>query len=148
MTTATERSQLSERAVAAGWHCRPTDRTDYYSRTPVRIHVIWQGDANRIAIECLARAATPPFVLNLTGHERLSVRALAEWFGARFGTTPRLVGSEGPDALLSNTDRMRSLFAKPEVSLDHMLEMVADWVDEGGALLGKPTKFEARDGRF
>ncbi|BBX02487.1 hypothetical protein BST36_10260 [Mycolicibacterium moriokaense] len=44
MTTATERSQLSERAVAAGWHCRPTDRTDYYSRSPVRIHVIWQGD--------------------------------------------------------------------------------------------------------
>jgi len=112
------------------------------------VNVIWQGDANRIAIECLPRAAAPPFVLNLTGEDRLSVRTLAEWFGARFGTVPRLVGSERPDALLSNTERMRSLFAGPEVSLDRMLEMVADWVDEGGPLLGKPTKFEARDGRF
>jgi hypothetical protein len=25
---------------------------------------------------------------------------------------------------------------------------VADWVDHGGALLGKPTKFETRDGNF
>jgi nucleoside-diphosphate-sugar epimerase len=112
------------------------------------VNVIWQGDANRIAIECLPRAGAPPFALNLTGKDRLSVRMLADWFGARFGTTPRLVGSEGPDALLSNTERMQSLFAEPEVSLDRMLEMVADWVDEGGPLLGKPTKFEARDGRF
>jgi nucleoside-diphosphate-sugar epimerase len=112
------------------------------------VNVIWQGDANRIAVECLERAAAPPFVLNLTGGDRLSVRTLAEWFGTRFGTTPRFVGSEGPDALLSNTERMRSLFAPPEVSVDRMLGMVADWVDEGGALLGKPTKFEARDGRF
>jgi len=112
------------------------------------VNVIWQGDANRIAIECLPRAAAPPFVLNLTGEDRLSVRTLAEWFGARFGTAPRLVGSERPDALLSDTGRMRSLFTEPEVSVDRMLEMVADWVDEGGPLLGKPTKFEARDGRF
>jgi hypothetical protein len=44
MTTATERDQLSESAVAAGWHRRGEDRTDYYSRTPVRVHVIWQGN--------------------------------------------------------------------------------------------------------
>lgn len=44
MSTATERDQLSERAVAAGWQLREADRTDYYSRTPVRVHVIWQGD--------------------------------------------------------------------------------------------------------
>ena len=112
------------------------------------VNVVWQGDANRIAIECLPRAAAPPFVLNLTGEERLSVRTLAEWFGARFEVAPRFVGSEGPDALLSNTDRMQSVFAEPEISIDRMLEMVADWVDDGGPLLGKPTKFEARDGRF
>jgi hypothetical protein len=44
MSAADERKELSERAVAAGWHCRDADRTDYYSRTPVRIHVIWQGN--------------------------------------------------------------------------------------------------------
>jgi hypothetical protein len=44
MTAPDERADLSERAVAAGWHRRDTDRTDYYSRTPVRIHVIWRGN--------------------------------------------------------------------------------------------------------
>ncbi len=29
-----------------------------------------------------------------------------------------------------------------------MLDWVADWVEHGGPLLGKPTKFEARDGKF
>jgi hypothetical protein len=40
------------------------------------------------------------------------------------------------------------MFAPPEVTLDRMLAMVADWVQGDGALLGKPTKFEARDGQF
>lgn len=44
MSTATERDQLSERAVAAGWQRRDAGHTDYYSRTPVRVHVIWQGN--------------------------------------------------------------------------------------------------------
>ena len=44
MTAADERRELSELAVQAGWHCRDEDRTDYYSRSPVRVHVIWQGD--------------------------------------------------------------------------------------------------------
>ncbi len=29
-----------------------------------------------------------------------------------------------------------------------MITRVADWITRGGALLGKPTKFEARDGKF
>jgi nucleoside-diphosphate-sugar epimerase len=112
------------------------------------VNVIWQGDANRIAIECLPHASTPPFVVNVTGAERLSVRALAEWFAKRFGTSARLTGSERPDALLSDTTRMRATFAPPEIGTERMLEWVADWVERGGPLLGKPTKFEARDGRF
>jgi hypothetical protein len=34
------------------------------------------------------------------------------------------------------------------VPLDQMREWIADWIEAGGPLLGKPTKFEARDGRF
>ena len=44
MTAADLRKQISERAVQAGWNHRDADRTDYYSRTPVRVHVIWQGN--------------------------------------------------------------------------------------------------------
>jgi len=43
MTAAVERDSLSELAVQAGWHHRDADRADYYTRSPVRIHVIWQG---------------------------------------------------------------------------------------------------------
>ena len=43
MTAAIGREELSERAVKAGWHRRDEGRTDYFSRSPVRIHVIWQG---------------------------------------------------------------------------------------------------------
>ncbi|KUH93356.1 hypothetical protein [Mycobacterium sp. IS-3022] len=41
--TATARDEMSQRAVEAGWDRRDADRTDYYTRHPVRIHVIWQG---------------------------------------------------------------------------------------------------------
>jgi nucleoside-diphosphate-sugar epimerase len=112
------------------------------------VNVIWQGDANRIALECLPLASAPPFVVNVTGAETLSVRSLAEWFGERFGRSVRFAGSERPDALLSNASRMQRTFAAPEVSLGQMREWVARWIEQGGALLGKPTKFEARDGSF
>jgi hypothetical protein len=43
MTAPVEREAVSELAVQAGWHRRNADRTDYYTREPVRVHVIWQG---------------------------------------------------------------------------------------------------------
>jgi len=112
------------------------------------VNVIWQGDANRVAIECLPHASAPPFIVNVTGTTTLSVRALARWFGERFGKTPRFTATEGRDALLSNASRMASTFGEPDVDLSRMQEWVADWVEWGGPLLGKPTKFEARDGQF
>jgi len=112
------------------------------------VNVIWQGDANRIAIECLPRADSPPFVVNVTGAERIPVRKVAEWFGARFDKPPRFIGAERGDALLTNTGKMRANFGPPEMTVDRMLEMIADWIERGGPLLGKPTRFEARDGRF
>jgi nucleoside-diphosphate-sugar epimerase len=112
------------------------------------VNVIWQGDANRIALESLAHASTPPFVVNLTGSEKLSVRSVAEWFAARFGKTAEFRGVEGADALLSDTSRLQSTFTPPEVGTERLMEMAADWIGQGGPLLGKPTKFESRDGKF
>ena len=112
------------------------------------VNVIWQGDANRVAIEALRLADSPPFVVNLTGRETLSVREQAVWFGQRFGKTPNLTGTERADALLSSTTLMASSFAPLSVSVDEMRRRVADWVERGGPLLGKPTKFETRDGKF
>jgi len=112
------------------------------------VNVIWQGDANRVALESLPLASAPPFVLNLTGGETLSVRELAAWFGERFRKAPRFTGSERADALLSNTSRLQSSFAPISVGADELRARVADWVERGGPLLGKPTKFETRDGKF
>ena len=112
------------------------------------VNVIWQGDASRIAIESLSRAATPPLVLNVTGGETLSVREIAEMFGTDFGKSPRFKGREQRDALLSNTDRLRSLFAAPEVEVPTMIRWIAAWIRGDGSMLGKPTHFEERAGKF
>jgi nucleoside-diphosphate-sugar epimerase len=112
-------------------------------------NVIWQGDANAQALHCLALAAAPaPFVANVTGPERLSVREAATWLGERLGRAPVFAGTEGPDALLSDTTRARSHFGEPEVDARTLLAWVADWAARGGRRLGKPTHFEVRDGRY
>jgi nucleoside-diphosphate-sugar epimerase len=111
-------------------------------------NVIWQGDASARALQCLDLADTPATVLNLTGPEPVSVRRLAERFGQLLGRTPRFAGTEAPDALLSNARRSLELFGPPSVDLETMLAWTAAWLRRGGRLLGKPTHFETRDGRF
>ncbi|MGH7679012.1 MAG: NAD-dependent epimerase/dehydratase family protein [Gemmatimonadaceae bacterium] len=112
------------------------------------VNVIWQGDANRIALEMLPLATHPPFVLNVTGRETLSVRTLAIELGNRLNRKPEFEGAEASDALLSDTTRLRSTLVEPETSLDTMLDWTAEWVREGRPMLGKPTHFETRDGAF
>ncbi len=112
------------------------------------VNVIWQGDANSACFRSLALAESPPLVLNLTGEEVLSVRELAEEFAARLGREARFEGRESPTALLSDARRCRELLGPPHMPLDAVLGLVADWVRHGGPTLGKPTRFEVRDGKF
>jgi nucleoside-diphosphate-sugar epimerase len=112
------------------------------------VNVIWQGDASRIAIEALTQAAAPPFVVNVTGAETLAVRDIAQSFANAFGKSARLKGRERSDALLSNTDRMRSVFSPPEVGVETMIQWVAEWIRSDRPMLGKPTHFEERTGKF
>jgi nucleoside-diphosphate-sugar epimerase len=112
------------------------------------VNVIWQGDANRAALELLPRASSPPLVINVTGSEALSVRKLAQELARRLGKEARFESSEAADALLSDTSRFRSEFGEPEMPLDTMLDWVAEWVREGRPLLDKPTRFDTRDGTF
>ena len=112
------------------------------------VNVIWQGDANRAAIEMLPFAASPPLLLNVSGGETLSVREIAAQLGRRLGRTPEFTGTEAPDALLSDTGRFRSLLHPPRVPIETLLDWVADWVRRGQPLLNKPTHFETRSGAF
>ena len=112
------------------------------------VNVIWQGDANARAIACLAHASQPPFVVNVTGTRILRVRDVAARFGKLLKRTPNFVGEEAPDALLSDTSLMTSTLGEPAKPADWMVASVAEWITHGGAILGKPTSFQTRDGSF
>jgi len=112
------------------------------------VNLIWQGYANEVILRALHHASSPPFVLNLTGPELVSIRQVALSLGELMGETPSFSGSEAPTALLSNAQRCHTLFGYPDVSLADLVENVANWVGSGLPLLNKPTGFERRDGRF
>lgn len=112
------------------------------------VNVIWQGDANDVALRLLEFCSAPPKVLNVTGPETISVRQVAEAFGRLLGKTPLFVGQESDTALLNNASQCHRLFGYPEVTLHQMIEWTADWVAADGPTLNKPTHFQERQGRF
>jgi len=118
------------------------------SLTMGHLNTIWQADASAVALESLGRAKSPPFVLNITGPELLSVRQLAEEFGKRLGRPASFTGTESHDALLSNAAKSYELFGRPRVSVQQMIDWIADWITRGGPTLAKPTHFEERVGHF
>ncbi len=110
--------------------------------------VIWQGDANEQSLRLLAHCTAPATPINITGPRHTSIRWLAAEFGRRFGKLPVLVGQEARTAWLEDTTQSQALFGEPRVSLDTMIDWAADWVQRGGASLGKPTHFSTRDGKY
>src|ERR1700761_5631541 len=112
------------------------------------VNFIWQGDAASQALRCLAHCDTPTSPINVSGHEILAVRDLAAKFGARFGRAPVIVGKEEPTAWLTDTSQAVKLFGLPVVETAQLLRWTADWVSRSMPSLGKPTKYEVRDGRY
>ncbi len=112
------------------------------------VNVIWQGDANEIAIRALHHCDVPARLLNVTGPETISVKWLAEKFGAIMNKKPEFVGQPAPTALLSNASLSHQLFGYPRVTLRQMIELIAVWVLEGGETLNKPTHFQEREGKY
>ena len=111
-------------------------------------NTIWQGDANAMTLRTLEDASTPPLVMNMAGPELLNVREVCEQLARRMGRDITFTGAESNTALLSNAQRSFKLFGRPTVTAEELIDRVADWVGKGGPLLGKPTHFESRDGKF
>ena len=125
-----------------------------FERRPVSlsvpfVNVIWQRDANAWCLRSFAHCQAPPFILNITGSETLSVRDIAMEFGKHFGIEPTFVSDEeGSTALLSDASQAATLFGRPTVSPTELVEFTAQWIRQGGVLLNKPTHFQTRDGKF
>ena len=112
------------------------------------VNLVWQRDSTEWSIRSIAQAGTPPFVLNGTGPETASTRSLATQLADLLGRELTLTGTEAPEALLSNAALCHGLYGYPTVPLQQALAWVAEWINRGGAQLGKATKFQTRDGKF
>lgn len=112
------------------------------------VNVIWQGDANTLALGLLEHTTTPAAIFNLAGPETLRIRNICERFGSLMSRPLRLVGAECPDALLSNAGKLYQTVGTPAVDIEQMIAWSADWIARGGATHGKPTHFEVRTGKF
>lgn len=113
-----------------------------------RVNLIWQRDANAIALRALQYCAVPPLLLNVTGRPAHPVRWLAGELGRRLGIEPVFRGIEAESALLSDASRCDALFGPPAVGINEMLDCVAEWVAQGGRSLGRPTHYGSREGKF
>jgi len=111
-------------------------------------NAIWQADASAMSLQSLSYASTPPFVINITGPEVLTVAQIARQFGELFNKPVRFEGSESEDALLNNAGKAFQLFGHPRAGIDQILNWIAAWVARGGETLEKPTHFENRRGDF
>lgn len=124
-----------------------------WNRTPIDLsmgafNVIWQGDANAMAVQCLEQCRTPAWVVNVTGGETLQVRDVCRQLSDRMGRQPQFTGQESATALLSNAELAHDRFGSPLVPVSRMIDWVADWVMHDRPTLGKATKFQVRDGQF
>lgn len=112
------------------------------------VNVIWQGDANEMALRCFHHCSSPPKILNIAGPETVSVRWVAEEFGKMLGKLPQFINDEEPTALLSNAAESFRLFGYPGTTLKQMIEILVEWINQGGKTLNKPTHFQEREGQF
>lgn len=111
-------------------------------------NVIWQADANAMILQTINHCKSPAKPLNITGPELVSIREVALKFGELMNKDVTLKGTEEDTALLGNAELSFQLLGKPRVSLDQIIEWTAKWVEGNNKLLGKPTHFESRDGKY
>lgn len=125
------------------WENKPVDNTVGY------FNVIWQGDANAMALRCLELVDNPREILNVTGPEQAGVEETALAMGRIMGCPIEFTQNACGDlSLLSDSGRMQSLLGKPRIGLEDMICLQTQWIMDGGVSLGKPTHYEVNNGKF
>ena len=120
----------------------PVDLTMGYA------NVIWQTDANDMILRSLSYCNSPADILNIAGTEVFSIREVAQKFADIMGKIVEFTGTESDTALLGDGALSYKRLGKPKVNLNQMIEWTAQWMLNEGKTLGKPTHFEARDGKY
>ncbi|MGQ9731522.1 MAG: NAD-dependent epimerase/dehydratase family protein [Candidatus Zipacnadales bacterium] len=118
----------------------PIDLTTSY------VNVIWLDDLMDAMIASHKVVSVPPKVLNLTGTEKISVRAMAERLGELMGIEPKFIGTPKGTSLLGKADEMARLLGPPKTSLDEGLQRIAKSVMAREFPLDHPTEWEKRKG--
>ncbi len=112
-------------------------------------NVIWQGDANQVALLSLEKAASPCAYLNVTGPETLSVEIVAKEFGRLFNKEVKFkCPVAGNKCYLSDASEMSACYGNPSVPVSRMIKWQAQWIMDGGSSLNKPTHYEVNTGKF
>lgn len=111
-------------------------------------NVIWQGDANAMILQAINYCESPAMTLNITGPELISICETALEFGRLMHKKVTIIGNEGDTALLGNAGLSFKLIGKPNVPVDKVIGWTAKWIEGNNKLLGKPTHFEIRDGKY
>lgn len=124
------------------WNEHPIDVTNGW------FNCIWQGDANDMILRSFALTSAPASAWNLSRPKPLQVRTVARRFGELFEKTPIFKGNEATSALICNPTKLCEQLGHPETPLEQVIDWTAHWVQSGGALLGKETGFEVRDGVY
>ena len=111
-------------------------------------NVIWQGDANAVALRCLAHATTPTTPINVTGPRpsrspRWPANSAGCWARRRSSSASRRrpAGSTTPRAWSRSSGR-------PACRSQKMIEWTADWLARDMKTINKPTHYEVRDGTY
>lgn len=112
------------------------------------VNVIWQNDANEIALRSLLHCESPAKILNVTGPEILSIQWVAERFGELFNKAPQFIHEPSGTALLNNASECHRIFGYPKVSVREIIDITAAWILQGGEEFGKSTHFQERGGKF
>ncbi len=124
-----------------------------FNRVPIDItmgyvNVIWQRDANAMAINSLVHGTTPPKVFNIAGPEILRVREVCDQFSQLMDRPVKFLGQEAGDAYLNDARHNHALLGQPTLSATELICWTAQWVMRAGESFNKPTHYENRDGGF
>lgn len=111
-------------------------------------NVIWQADANALALAAMSDADSPPMAINVAGPELLDVCKVCERFASLFDKPLQLHGTPARTALLNNAQQAFDRYGKPRISLEQVISWTADWLLRDGMTWDKPTHFESRDGKY